>query len=125
MLPAQFDMRNDIVCELSDNTGKCVCRAILSRIDINCFFLYSLRTAPDSRRHGHATHLMREIVSRFGRSWLKLKAEPHEENMSIERLIAFYEKFGFSQSSGNYKGVMDRPPDEDDLTVTKPEISAT
>lgn len=55
-------------------------------------------THPDERRQGIATQLIKETIDIIAKEWnlVYIVAEPLENNISTEDLVAFYEKMGFS-----------------------------
>ena len=61
-------------------------------------YIAGVYTHPEERRQGVATRLIKETIGVIASEWnlVYIVAEPFEGNISVEDLVAFYEKIGFS-----------------------------
>jgi ribosomal protein S18 acetylase RimI-like enzyme len=83
--------------------GENVASVTISMYDDGGCFLTSLWVAPDQRRKGYATELMKRVVEDFKDEDLWLQAAPFDlaEPATTEWVAKFYEKLGF-EKNGKY-----------------------
>jgi GNAT superfamily N-acetyltransferase len=70
--------------------GYCICD--------DCAMIYGLYVNEENRRMGHGRELLQEVIKKIREfryeGYIKIRVEPTENSISVEKLTEFYESMG-------------------------------
>jgi ribosomal protein S18 acetylase RimI-like enzyme len=67
-------------------------------IEDDTAYIYNLYVVPEYRRNGHAGHLLGLVITEIRSSGysgeIQIEAQPREDSIDVENLVAFYKRMG-------------------------------